>query len=167
MSRNPLRHRAVRLTLLTVLVVFVAIQFVPYGRDHTNPPVRAEPDWDSPRTAELVRRACYDCHSNETTWPWYASVAPISWRLQNHVEEGREHLNFSEFDRPQDDAEEAAEMVREGEMPLWDYELAHPEARLTDAEQQELIAGLVATFGDESGDGSEGESEDEEHEHEH
>lgn len=154
---------AVRWTLGTLATLIVAIQFVPYGRAHDNPPVTGTPDWDSPRTEELVRRACFDCHSNETKWPWYASVAPLSWRIQGHVDEGREHLNFSEFDRPQDDTDEAAEMVRSGEMPLWDYAMMHPGARLSDAETRELIAGLTATFG-----GREGSFEpDEEREHDH
>lgn len=131
-------------------VLFVGIQLVPYGRAHTNPPVTGEPSWDSPHTRELVERACFDCHSNQTVWPWYASVAPLSWAVQDHVDEGREKLNFSEWDRPQDEAEEAAEVVQEGEMPLWDYLLLHPEASLTAAEQADLVKGLLATFG---GDG--------------
>jgi len=66
--------------LLGVLVgLLVVIQFVPYGRAHTNPPVAQEPIWDSPQTRELARRACFDCHSNETMWPWYSNIAPISW----------------------------------------------------------------------------------------
>ncbi len=79
-------------------VALAAIQFVPYGRDHTNPPVTASPAWDSPRTEQLVRAACYDCHSNETVWPWYSSVAPASWLLQRDVDEGRDHMNFSEWE---------------------------------------------------------------------
>ena len=59
--------------------LFVLIQFVPYGRDHDNPPVTAEPDWGSPATLRLVRAACYDCHSNETEWPWYSNIARMSW----------------------------------------------------------------------------------------
>lgn len=132
--------------LLALTAAFLLIQVVPYGRSHTNPPVRAEPSWNSARTKELVRVACYDCHSNETTWPWYSHVAPFSWLVQNHVDEGREHLNFSEFHVPQDEAGEAAKEVTEGDMPPWDYLLMHPDARLSDGERQELIAGLRATF---------------------
>jgi mono/diheme cytochrome c family protein len=145
------------------LVGAVGIQLVPYGRDHTNPPVRQEPAWDSPRTRELAQRACFDCHSNETTWPAYASVAPFSWIVQDHVDEGRALLNFSEFDRPQEEAEEAAEVVAEGEMPLWDYALMHPSAKLTDAETQDLIAGLRATLGGE-GEVARADHEEEEEE---
>ena len=148
-----------------VLVGAVGIQLVPYGRDHTNPPVSQEPAWDSPRTRELAQRACFDCHSNETTWPAYASVAPFSWIVQDHVDEGRALLNFSEFDRPQEEAGEAAEVVAEGEMPLWDYALMHPSAKLSDTETRDLIAGLRATLGGEgevarAGNGEEEEEED-------
>jgi hypothetical protein len=70
--------RILRLLLIVGVVVFVAIQLVPYGRDHTNPPVTAEPRWDSPQTRTLAVSACFDCHSNETAWPWYTNVAPFS-----------------------------------------------------------------------------------------
>lgn len=132
---------------------FLGAQLVPYGRDHSNPPITQEPVWDSPRTRELAARACFDCHSNETTWPLYASVAPFSWIVQDHVDEGRYLLNFSEWDRPQREAEEAAEVVAEGEMPLWDYALMHPGARLSAAETRELVAGLRATLGSEEEEG--------------
>jgi len=134
---------------LAAIVVFVLIQLVPYGRDHENPPVVAEPAWDTPKTRELFFRACKDCHSHETTWPWYGSIAPASWLLQRDVEEGRSHFNVSRWGQGKQDADEAASMVRKGEMPPWFYLPAHPEARLTDSEKQELIRGFVATFGDE------------------
>jgi cytochrome c551/c552 len=135
---------------VAVVVVGFGIQLVPYGRAHSNPPVTGEPAWDSPRTEELVRRACFDCHSNETVWPWYSNVAPMSWVLTLHIDDGRDELNFSEWGvRRNDAATEAAETVRDGEMPTWDYALAHPEARLSASEKRELIDGLVATFGDE------------------
>lgn len=74
---------------------FIAIQFVPV--DKTNPPVVNEPRWDSPQTQALAERACYDCHSNQTKWPWYSNVAPVSWVLAHNVKEGRTKLNFSEW----------------------------------------------------------------------
>ncbi len=81
-----------------VLVVgLIAIQLVPYGRNHTNPPVQSEPNWDSPETRALAERACFECHSNETAWPWYSNIAPVSWLVQHDVDEGREKLNFSEW----------------------------------------------------------------------
>ena len=68
--------------LFGLLGTFVAIQLVPYGRDHTNPPIAGEPAWDAPATRTLVKQACFDCHSNETKWPLYASIAPASWLVQ-------------------------------------------------------------------------------------
>lgn len=123
-------------------------QAVPYGRDQTNPPVRAEPAWDSPRTRELAARACFDCHSNQTRWLWYHRIAPVSWLVFSDVKEGREELNWSEWDRPQKRAAKAAREVSKGEMPLRIYALAHPEARLSTEERGELVRGLAATFGD-------------------
>jgi len=130
-----------------VVVGFVLIQLVPYGRAHANPPVQAEPKWDSPQTRELAKRACFDCHSNETVWPWYSNVAPMSWMIQKHVDEGRSKLNFSEWHRPQREAREAAETVQKGEMPEKSYLPLHPEAILSAQEKQALINGLNATLG--------------------
>ena len=120
-------QRAIRFAVLALGVAVLLVQLVPYGRSHANPPVTQEPNWDSPRTQELAARACLDCHSNETKWPWYSNVAPVSWRIQNHVDEGRATLNLSRMDRPQEEAHEAAEAVSSGEMPPKDYLLAHPE----------------------------------------
>jgi hypothetical protein len=137
----------VRIGLIVVGVAAVAIQFVPYGRDHTNPPVRQEPRWDSVTTRELTRRACFDCHSNETRWPWYTNVAPVSWLTQYDVVEGRRAVNYSEWDRRQKEARESAKTVRKGEMPPWLYLISRPHARLSVAERSDLIRGLEATFG--------------------
>jgi mono/diheme cytochrome c family protein len=133
---------------LSTVAVFALIQFIPYGRAHSNPPVTGEPKWDSPRTRELTVQACYGCHSNEVDYPAYASVAPISWMVQRHVEEGRGELNFSTFDVSSYGADEAVETILEGSMPPSYYTRfgKHPEARLTDAEIQELVNGLRATF---------------------
>ena len=133
--------------IIVALVAFIGIQAVPYGREHRNPPVRMEPPWDSAETRGLAVRACFDCHSNETTWPWYTNVAPISWLTQLDVDEGRRVLNFSEWDRPQREARESAETVREREMPPWFYSLPRPAARLSAAERDALIRGFEAMFG--------------------
>ena len=125
----------------------LAIQLVPYGRDHTNPPITQDVVWPSPQVRELAVRACYDCHSNETRWPWYSNVAPVSWLIQRDVDEGRRELNFSEMDRRQE-GDEAAETIREGEMPPWFFTVPHPDARLSSAEKEELAAALSAMFAD-------------------
>lgn len=127
--------------------LFVLLQAFPYGRRHTNPPLGNEPAWDSPETRALAVRACFDCHSNQTRWPWYSHVAPASWLLQRDVEQARRHLNFSDWNPRQHGADAAGE-VRAGEMPPWFYLPLHSSARLTPAESETLVRGLVATFGD-------------------
>ncbi|MDZ7361674.1 MAG: heme-binding domain-containing protein [candidate division KSB1 bacterium] len=146
---------------LTILGLFIIIQLIPYGRAHSNPPVRMEPQWDSPQTRELAKRACFDCHSNETVWPWYSNVAPVSWLVQRDVEKARQQLNFSEWDRPENEAGEAAEQIKKGEMPLWFYVPLHPSARLSAGEKQALIRGLQATIGDHEEENGEIEESDE------
>ena len=138
--------RVLRWTGIGIVVLLVGIQFIPYGRDHSNPPVTQPIAWDSPQTEALAQRACYDCHSNETTWPWYSNIAPISWLIQHDVDEGRQRLNFSEWDHVPHAAREAAGTVREGEMPPWYYTVLHPDAKLSDQEKQDLIDGFHATF---------------------
>ena len=132
--------------VVAVLVVFVIIQLVPYGRNHNNPPVVQEPAWDSLQTQELVSAACADCHSNQTIWPWYSNIAPVSWLVQRDVEEGRSRINFSEMNRRQE-TDDLIEIVQSGEMPPLQYTLIHGNARLTDAQREQLIVGFRATFG--------------------
>jgi Haem-binding domain len=132
-----------------VVVTIGAIQVIPYGRDHTNPPVIQEPAWDRAETRMLTVRACFDCHSNQTAWPWYSSIAPVSWLIQRDVDKGRRALNFSEWNRGQKEARESAKSVKKGEMPPWFYALPGTSASLTPAEQTMLIAGLELTFGSE------------------
>ena len=133
--------------IAVILVLALLIQLIPYGRNHTNPAVIAEPKWDGPKTKELAQRTCYDCHSNETAWPWYTNIVPFSWLVQNDVDKGRRALNFSEWDRPQRRVDEASRIVLEGEMPPGIYLLMHPSARLSPAEVNQLAQGLVNTIG--------------------
>jgi hypothetical protein len=128
------------------VVVLVAIQFVPYGRPTPNPAVRREPNWDSPRTRELAARACFDCHSNQTRYPWYSYVAPASWLVNKDIDEARSKMNFSEWDLIQREAMAAPEEIEKGNMPLPVYLPLHPEAWLSAEEKAELIHGLEATF---------------------
>ena len=144
MSRTRSRWWTV---LALAVLLFAVIQVVPYGHARTNPPVVSEPAWDSAETQELARRACFDCHSNETEWPLYSRIAPVSWLVQRDVDEGRSALNFSEWHRPQKEADEAGEAVREGEMPMPIYQLMHAHARLSDADRQRLANGLAQTVG--------------------
>lgn len=139
------RGRILSVAGLTIAALAL-IQVVPYGRNHGAPPEGTQVAWDSPPTQELARRACFDCHSNETRWPWYASIAPASWRIQHHVDEGRRALNLSALSVATEDdlhaIREAGETVSEGEMPPRDYLLMHPDARLTPAERRALADGL-------------------------
>ena len=144
MSTRPWQRR--KRWLMAVAAVFVVIQFVPYGRARNNPPTTIEPVWDSADTRALAGRACFDCHSNQTVWPVYARVAPVSWLVYYDVTNGRAELNFSEWHRPQKEAREAPEVLREGEMPPVTYRLVHAHARLTPAERERLARGLARTL---------------------
>lgn len=139
--------------LLGVVVLFVLIQLVPYGHNHTNPVVSAEAPWSSPEAKAMFMQSCGDCHSNETKWPWYSNIAPISWRVVDHVEEGRSKFNVSEWGRPgENEGDKAAAEIEEGAMPLPDYLLMHPNARLNEEQKLQLISYLKATFGEEEKD---------------
>ena len=126
---------------IAVAVVVLGAQVVPV--DRSNPPVEAEialPDG----VREIVRKACYDCHSHETRWPWYSYVAPVSWLIHHDVEHAREHLNFSRWGSY--DAEEQADLlddigeeVEEREMPLQIYVSLHSEARLKNDERRAIV----------------------------
>ena len=122
--------------MILLLVILAGIQLVPAGR--SNPPEPAPIQAAQP-VLQVLERACFDCHSNRTVWPWYSKVAPVAWFVAGHVKEGREHLNFSEWeslpaDRRAKLAGEAYEEVAGGKMPLSGYTMLHGEARLTGAD---------------------------------
>lgn len=136
------------------IVVFIAIQLVPYGRSsHSNPPAINPFQWTDPQAEAIARESCYDCHSNETKWWWATNIAPFSWLVQRDVDEGRSRLNFSDWNNLPTAA--IQEIVNEGEMPPLQYTLVHPAAKLTDAENQTLVqgydAGVTASTGSLSG----------------
>jgi hypothetical protein len=124
--------------------ILAIMQLVPYGRTHSNPPIVREPAWASPRVRELAVRVCFDCHSNETRWPWYADLAPFSWVVQFDVETARSVINFSEWNRPYPLAVYAGNSLKTGNMPPIKFRLAHPEAELTPQETRDLVRGLDA-----------------------
>lgn len=148
MSRRPVARpyawRAVRWVTLGALGLLVAVQFVPYGWRHPNPPVSQDAPWPDAESERIARQSCYDCHSNETEWPAYSYVAPMSWLVRGDVESGREELNFSEWDRDDGEADDAVESIVEGAMPPRQYTLIHPGASLSDAEVDRLVAALEA-----------------------
>src|SRR5262245_49033509 len=124
--------------------LFVAIQFVPYGWWHENPPVVEDAPWPDAESRQIARASCYSCHSNETDWPAYSYVAPMSWLVRRDVEEGRKKLNFSEWNRDAGEADKAVETIEDGSMPPRMYTLIHGDARLSHAEAQRLIDALEA-----------------------
>lgn len=154
-GKNSSIGRALGIGLAALAVVGVGIQLVPFGRDHNNPPVVTQTNWDSQQTRDLFYRACADCHSYETKWPWYSNIAPVSWLVARDVMEGREHFNISDATATSHSHsghdESPSEPLREGQMPLPFYLPLHPEAQLTAEEKQQLIDGLNATFGGEEG----------------
>jgi len=128
--------------VLAVVVSFVGIQLIPVAK--SNPPVEEEIP-APPEVKAILKRACYDCHSNETIWPWYSRVAPVSWLLAWDVGEGREELNFSTWNRYSQKKrdkiiKEIRKEVEEGEMPPWFYLPLHPDARLSDSDHSVLRA---------------------------
>lgn len=137
--------------LLLILAVVVVLQFIPVPR--TNPVVNADKDLlnvthPDKEVTELIKAACYDCHSYETVWPWYAYVAPVSWVVSGNVEGARDELNFSEWtdydtEKMDHKLEECEEALTEGWMPEENYLRMHEEAILTDEQRNLLIAFFV------------------------
>jgi hypothetical protein len=147
--------RILRWSVIGLFVGFIVIQFVPVNR--TNPP--AEANLRAPaEVLSVLRRACYDCHSNETVWPWYSRIAPMSWVIASDVHKGRVALNFSTWNRlnTKEQAKamhESWEEVAEGKMPTWVYLALHPEARLSTTDQSVLRTWSVSAGRDEEHEG--------------
>jgi hypothetical protein len=144
---NVVLTRPLGIVVIVLIVLFGLIQLIPVSE--TNPPIVSEPNWDSPETLALAKDACFDCHSNETVWPWYSKIAPVSWLTANDVNRGRERLNFSDWTAPRRRPLEPREITRtidSGRMPPWYYVIRHPKAKLSSSEKQALIAGLDATI---------------------
>ncbi|WP_299254090.1 heme-binding domain-containing protein [uncultured Cytophaga sp.] len=136
--------------IIGLVILLVGIQLIRV--DKTNPPIDSNKDFVSlvkppVEIGSLLKTACYDCHSNETSYPWYFDVAPISWWAKDHVNDGRKHLNFSIWgdykeERKAHKLDEMLGEVNEGEMPLSSYTLVHTEAKLTLEQKEALVAWL-------------------------
>jgi len=126
-----------------LITLFLVLQLVPYGWQHSNPPVTADAPWPNAEAERLARSACYGCHSNETDWPVYSYVAPFSWLVRSDVESGRDELNFSEWDRDDGEADDAADEIEDGSMPPDQYTRIHRDAKLSDLEKQLLVDALL------------------------
>ena len=157
-----------------IIFVFVIIQF--FGPERTNPKVEPARTVQSltqipPEVSGILKRACYDCHSNESVWPWYSYVAPVSWLVIDHVNEGRGHVNFSEWAQYSPKKVKKAfdgicEEIREKGMPIANYLLLHPDAKLSDADIEAICAWTNGELNLLPG-GSSAEEEDESEENEH
>lgn len=133
---------------LGLLAVLVLIQFIRI--DKTNPPLEPGNDFLTVagvpvETGQLIKAACYDCHSHHSVYPWYTNIAPVSWWIKNHINEGRHHLNFStwntyEAKKKDHKLEECVEEVKEGHMPIASYTWMHPEAKLSQQQREQLVA---------------------------
>lgn len=161
MSRKLLIRIVAVIVVLFVLLQLVSFVVPAFAR--TNPAVTYQVQWSSPEAEALARTACYDCHSNDTQWPWYGYIAPVSWLVAKDVNEAREVFNFStgegEFE-----ADEMIDEIREGGMPLPNYVSMHPDAKLTDAQKQTLIDGIEASIHENpagaGGEENEGDNDD-------
>lgn len=141
--------------MVVVIGLLAAMQL--FRPERTNPPSDPAASFEavakpSPEIAAALKRACYDCHSNQTNWRWYSNVAPMSWLIANDVKEGRDSLNFSEWTRPDREGElpslgEVCESVKNGKMPLPSYMLLHPGARLTAQEVAAVCSGTTNAEG--------------------
>ncbi len=136
-----------RKILLVILVAFIAIQFIQPARNQSGQVLSTDiaMAYQIPDTVQaILKLACYDCHSNNTRYPWYTYVQPVGWLLANHIRDGKEELNFSEFGsysnrRKQSKLKSIQSQVRDGDMPLYSYTLLHNKARLTDEQKQFII----------------------------
>jgi hypothetical protein len=139
--------KAVKIIALVLLVAFVGIQFVPTERNQSD--VIPKTDFmlvnDVPKDIKnKLQVSCYDCHSNNTAYPWYNKIQPVAWLLENHVEEGKAELNFNEWGslskrRKKSKLKSIISQIKDDEMPLSSYTLIHRNAILTEAEKQEII----------------------------
>lgn len=130
-----------------VIIAFALMQLWPLQL--TNPPIVSQPNWDSGETQTLAERACFDCHSHETVWPWYTHIVPVGNLMEKDVLDGRQALNFSDWEQTcctLDQVDALAATVNKQEMPLPYYLILHPEAELSSEERGALVNGLIATM---------------------
>ncbi len=153
------RRRKIVISIVSILVIgFLLLQVIPVGRFRSvlqrnpNPSITATIEWNSAEAQNLVRKACYDCHSNETIYPWYSQVAPVSWLVTRDVNQGRAAMNFSEDAATEYDIKDL-EWHLYNDMPPWFYLIMHSEAKLTDEERDIVLAGFKATFTEASNEG--------------
>jgi hypothetical protein len=136
--------------ILIVGAILCSLLSVVFPVDHTNPPITGE--IKAPvEVMSILRRSCYDCHSNETVWPWYSYVAPMSWLISDDVQVGRKHMNFSEWNsysvkEQRHTRKECGEEIEEGEMPLWFYVPLHPNSEMLPKDVETILAWSKGTL---------------------
>lgn len=141
------KYFTIKNIVIFLVFLFLAIQSIRI--DKTTSPVNPETDFIALTSANtevsgMLKTACYDCHSNQPTYPWYTNIAPVSWWIKHHIDEGSRHLNFSIWGtykekRKNHKLDECVEMIEEGEMPMSSYTIMHGEAKLTDAQKMQLV----------------------------
>jgi hypothetical protein len=143
---HPIKRLAILVSIALLIGLFLAglAQLIRPAIVDNNPAVVSTPSWPDPQVEALARRACFDCHSNETIWPWYAHVAPVSWFIANDVAEGRQRLNFSDWTARRRETGELSRVVSAGRMPPVYYIWMHADANLTSAERAQLADGFNA-----------------------
>ena len=140
--------KALRWVIIVVGVLLVGAQFI--RPDRTNPSADLSKDFaaiygQTSTIVPLIRKACYDCHSSETRWPWYSNITPVSWFVSDDVREARRHLNFSTWgDYPARKRASSLDHIRDevssGDMPMWTYLLMHSDAHLTQGERDSIVS---------------------------
>ena len=142
---------------ISIAIIFILLMIQSIQIDKTTESVNPATDFISVTAANtevagLLKTACYDCHSNQPTYPWYTNMAPVSWWIKHHINEGSQHLNFSIWGtysekRKNHKLEECIEMIEEGEMPMYSYTLMHKEAKLADSQKLQLVQFFKALKG--------------------
>jgi hypothetical protein len=139
-------------TILGLIALFALIQLVPYGRNHTNAPATNPFIWDSPTAEAVAKKACYDCHSNDTKWWWAVKIAPFSWLAQHDIDGAKACVDFSAWSGALSTVE-LQSALKDG-MPPLQFTLIHPNAKLSDAERQTLVRGFEASLAANNGGGT-------------
>jgi len=150
--RKRSRKKIALWTILGLIAVFVLIQFVPYGRDHTQQPATNAFKWSSPQAEAIAKKSCYDCHSNKTKWWWGVKIAPASWLAQHDIDDAQKVFNFSEWDGSL--TTEGLQNAINNNMPPLQFTLLHPSAKLSDADKQTLVDGFQASLADNGSSGA-------------
>ncbi len=126
--------------------LFLLIQLIPFGHNRTNPAVVSEPNWSSPAARALAKEHCFQCHSHETNWTWYANIAPGSWLIAYDVIAARDKFNFSDWNNNPGELDELVEVIQDGEMPPIQYWIFHPNSKMDAQQKQDLIDALNSSI---------------------